>query len=214
MKKLLIVISLFLLTSVAQAGVNVGISGMRMAIDVEGSETLKSNGLYSTKNHAETAEAAEAFIELSGDSGMFFGVAIIPGEAELGSSSSTRTDKLTSGSSTVTQKAAAEFSDHTTFYIGFPIGDGGMYAKIGGGTVDVTTQESLGTGSSYGDQTVNFGLAGLGYEMDLGAMFARIEGTYSNYEEVELKSTGSDVSSTIRGDIDALTGRISLGMAF
>ena len=57
-------------------------------------------------------------------------------------------------------------------------------------------------------------ITGLGYEMDLGAMFARIEGTYSNYEEVELKSTGSDVSSTIRGDIDALTGRISLGMAF
>ena len=52
MKKLLIVISLFLLTSVAQAGVNVGISGMRMAIDVEGSEysILSSNAAFIVLN--------------------------------------------------------------------------------------------------------------------------------------------------------------------
>ena len=45
-------------------------------------------------------------------------------------------------------------------------------------------------------------------------MFARFEGSYSDYENIELKSTGSDAVSTISGDIETITARISIGKSF
>ena len=121
--------------------------------------------------------------------GLKLGIAVIPIAAEVGSSSVTRTDKLKSGDVTGTQKAAADFSMHTTIYAILPLNDNGLYGKIGGGTVDVESTESLVTGAAYGDETVNFATIGVGLEKDLdNGGFIRFEGTYSDYENVELKS--------------------------
>ena len=96
-----------------------------------------------------------------------------------------------------------------------PLGSTGIYAKLGGGSVDVESTESLVTGAKYGDETVNFLTIGLGFERELdNGLFARFEGSFSDYDSIELKSTGSDAVSTINGDIETVNARISIGKAF
>ena len=91
----------------------------------------------------------------------------------------------------------------------------GAYLKLGAGFVDVKSTESLVTGAAYGDEKVNFGTIGLGVERDLdNGMFTRIEGAYSDYQEIKLTSTGSDATSTISGEIETLTARITIGKSF
>ena len=216
MKKILLLTSsLMFCFSIANAEMNMGISAMYLDVEAAGKQTLKTTGAVANKTHSDSALAGEIFIEKELDGGLSLGLAVIPVSAEVGSSSVTRTDKLKSGDVTGTQKASADFSMHTTIYALIPLGSNGLYAKIGGGFVDVESTESLVTGAKYGDESVNFGTIGLGFERDLdNGMFARFEGSYSDYESVELKSTGSDAVSTINGDIDTITARLSIGKAF
>jgi hypothetical protein len=216
MKKIITtIISSILLMGMANAEVRIGLTGMHIDVEATGSQTLKTTGTVANKTHNDNALAGEIFLESKTAEGIVFGVAIIPMDAEVGSSSVSRTDKLTSGSVTGTQKAAAEFSMHTTFYANVPLYDSGAYLKLGAGFVNVKSTESLVTGAAYGDVDVNFGTIGLGYEKDLdNGMFARIEGAYSDYEEIKLTSTGSDATSTISGELETLTARISIGKSF
>ena len=45
-------------------------------------------------------------------------------------------------------------------------------------------------------------------------MFARIEGAYSDYEEIKLTSTGSDATSTISGELETISATVSIGKSF
>ena len=215
MKKILVLITTFMfLTIGANAGINVGVSVKQLDIETSGSEKLKTNNIGSMKKHSEEATVGEIFIEAQNDSGFAVGVALIPGEAELGSNSATRTDKLTSGSSTVTQKAQAEISGHVTAYAILPVMNSG-YLKVGAGSVDVETNETLGTGAAYGNESVSFGTIAVGVQKSNdNGLFFRAELGYTDYEEVVLKSTGSDAVSTIKGDISHTHGKISIGKAF
>lgn len=218
MKKILLLITSFVfLTFGANAGVNVGVSGMILDIDTDGTETLKQNNVKAHTTVHEEVAVPEIFIEMVNDGGIAVGVAVIPGEAELGSRNTTRTDKLTSGSSSVTQKAQAEISGHVTLYAIVPVMDimnGGVYLKGGVGSVDVESNETLGTGASYGNQSVDFITAGVGYQKDVAVGFVRAEVGHTSYDKVSLKSTGSDAVSTITGDISHTHAKISIGKAF
>jgi len=216
MKKLLIITStIFLYVISAQAGVNIGITGMAVDMTAKGSETLKTSSAVQNRTKSDTFGTPEIFIENERDSGVIIGLSVIPMDAEISSNSLSRTDELTAGSSTVTNKASAEFSGHSTLYLLLPINDSGLFGKVGIGRVDVKSTESLGTGAAYGDKVVNFKTIGLGYKKDLSdGMFARFEGSYSDYESIELKSTGSDAVSTIKGDIDTVNARFTIGKSF
>ena len=216
MRKILLLTTSFLFCfSLANAEMNMGISAMYLDVEADGKQTLKTTGLVANKTHSDSALAGEIFIEKELDSGLALGIAVIPVSAEVGSSEVTRTDKLKTGDVTGKQRASADFSMHTTVYALIPIGSNGLYAKLGGGSVDVESTESLVTGAKYGDESVNFATIGLGFERDLdNGMFARFEGSYSDYESIELKSTGSDAVSTINGDIDVITARLSIGKSF
>ena len=216
MKKLTLLVSAFaLMITVALAEVNLGVSAMYLDVEASGKQKLKTSNLEATKTHSDDAIAAELFLETVNSDGLVLGIAVIPGEAEIGSSSESRTDKLTSGTVTVTNKAAAEFSNHTTLYTNIPLRGSDAYVKLGFGFVNVKSTESLGTGAQYGDENVNFGTIGLGYNRTLdNGLFARVEGSYSSYEEISLNSTGSDAVSTITADLDVITARFSIGKTF
>ena len=216
MKKIILTISSFVFCfSLAHADVKMGISGMYLDVEAAGKQTLKTTGTVARKTHNDEAVTGEIFLEKELDGGLTLGVAVIPVSAEVGSSSVTRTDELKSGDVTGTQKASADFSMHTTIYALMPLGTNGLYAKLGGGSVDVESTESLVTGAKYGDETVNFLTIGLGFERELdNGLFARFEGSFSDYDSIELKSTGSDAVSTINGDIETVNARISIGKAF
>jgi hypothetical protein len=216
MKKILTILaSTILLMSAANAQVSMGISGIYLDVEASGTETLKTTAVKSSKTHSDEAVAAEIFIEKQTAEGLSVGLAIIPMSAEVGSSSTQRTDKLTSGTVTGTQKASAEFSMHTTVYALVPMGSNGFYAKLGAGFVDVESTESFKTGASYGDETLNFATIGFGVNRDLAnGTFVRAEAAFTDYEEFELKSTGSDAVSTINGDLETLSAKISIGKSF
>ncbi len=216
MKKVLTIVasSLFFM-STAYAGVNMGISAVYLDVEASGSQTLKTTNTVTSTSHSDEAVTGELFIENQDSNGLTLGLAIIPVDAEVGVKTKSRTDKLTSGDVTGSQKAAAEFSMHTTVYAHVPLGGTGAYLKLGAGFVEVKSTESLVTGAKYGDETVNFGTVGLGFQRDLdNGMFARLEAAYSDYEEVTLTSTGSDAASKIKGDIDTWSGKISFGKSF
>ena len=217
MKKIIVTLfSSILLMGMANADVRMGLTGMYLDVEASGSQTLKTSGTKANKTHNDSAIAGEIFLEKKSEEGMVIGVSIIPMDAEAGSSSVSRTDKLKSGNVTGTQKASADFSMHTTFYAHIPLSYyDGAYLKLGAGFVDVKSTESLVTGAAYGDEKVNFGTIGLGVEKDLdNGMFTRIEGAYSDYQEIKLTSTGSDATSTISGEIETFTARITIGKSF
>lgn len=216
MKKLTLFVSAFaFMITGALAEINLGVSAMYLDVEASGKQKLKTSNLEATKTHSDDAMAAELFLEKVNSDGLVLGIAVIPGEAEIGSSSESRTDKLTSGTVTVTNKAAAEFSNHTTLYTNIPLKGSDAYVKLGLGFVNVKSTESLGTGAQYGDENINFGTIGLGYNRTLdNGLFARVEGSYSSYEEISLNSTGSDAVSTITADLDVITARFSIGKTF
>ena len=216
MKKIIITIfsSIFLM-GMANADLRIGVSGMFLDVEATGNETLKTTGVLASKTHNDDALAGEIFLESKTEDGLVLGIAVIPVDAEVGSSSITRTDKLKTGDVTGAQTAAAEFSGHTTLYANVPLGGSGAYLKLGAGFVNVKSTESLTTGAKYGDQDVNFGTIGLGFERDLdNGMFTRVEGSYSDYEEISLSSTGSDAVSTIKGELEVIAARITIGKSF
>ena len=74
-----------------------------------------------------------------------------------------------------------------------------MYVKFGVVQVDVNTQETLGTGSSYGNETLNGGLLGFGAKSGN----SRFELVYTDYEELSLTSTVARTDVTTNNKIEA-----------
>ena len=90
-----------------------------------------------------------------------------------------------------------------------------LYVKAGVTTVDVITNESLGTGSSYGDTELDGSSFSVGYHkaMDNGT-FLRMEGNYMNFDAQALtSSTNADRKISLR-NLDGVSGRVSLGKSF
>ena len=73
---------------------------------------------------------------------------------------------------THTNSVKANFTDLHTFYVEVPlamVGIGsGAYLKIGHSSVDVETQENLGTGSTYSDVSMDGNTVGFGVKSEVG----------------------------------------------
>ena len=121
----------------------------------------------------------------------------------------------------ITQTAQAEISDHLMAYIETPavglsgIGNSGLYAKAGYIQLTVNTGDSLGTGAAYGNVDINGDMWGIGIRhlFDTGIIL-KLEGTFTDYDAIQLKSTGSDAATTIDADIDSKAAKLSLGYSF
>ena len=88
----------------------------------------------------------------------------------------------------------------------------GIYLKGGVISVNVTSNESIGTGSSYGDDTIFGTTVAAGYKYDMDQMFIKAEVAYSDYETIKLSATNT--TNTAEGDIDAIIGKIAIGYKF
>jgi len=89
-----------------------------------------------------------------------------------------------------------------------------MYVKAGYVTVDIITKENLETGGSYGNTDTDGVLFGIGYNKDFDSgMFARVEGSYMNFEGTSVTSSNSDNVAHLKS-LDGVTGKISIGKSF
>ena len=209
MKKIILgLFSALIISSAANsADISYGLSASITTINASGTETENTE----KTNASVSNDTVIGSIFVENNFGSFsVGLDYIPFSADVSSREKTRTDTETSvgGTATTTstsrtQKAQAEISNHITLYAVKPVGEK-LFLKAGIVQVDVKSKESLGTGSSYGDETVNGGLIGIGVQGDK----VRFSLEYTNYESISLTSkTNSD--NKVSADIDTTQLKLS-----
>jgi len=94
-----------------------------------------------------------------------------------------------------------------------------LYAKAGFVQVTVDTDESLGTGSTYGNVDIEGTLLGVGYKSDWGSNgFIKVEGTFTDYDNISITSgvarTGVTTNNVVKADMDASQLKLGIGYRF
>jgi len=223
MKKTLIglVISMFWIVSAsADVGARLGVTG-NAALYVATATELDTGAHGTTTSHDETQTQSEylgltyasVFAEV-GFGPVFVGVDYMPGSITTEESSTEVGDKTTSATSTqVTNRVSVEFENLTNFYAGVRILDS-FFIKAGTLSVDLNTKESLGTGSTYGNTTVDGTTMSVGMDKVLdNGMFFRVEGQYSEFDSASLVSSSGSQKITM-DSLDGVVAKLSFGKAF
>ena len=158
-------------SSYALAEMAIGISGAIADIEAGGKET---EGSEVTNGEADNqVGVVSVFVEYTPAmlGGVTLGFDYIPGSADVSSDTKSRTDTETSvtgdqdeTTTSRTQTAAAEVSDHVTIYANYYVSDA-FYLHLGYASVDVITNESLDTGSKCGNASINGIQYGIGLQM-------------------------------------------------
>jgi len=224
MKKLLIAAfaTMFATATFAQT-VNMGVSGTAFYYDASGTETVKSSGTTNDKSDSGVAPVGSIFIETELPTGAVVGIDYVPYSAEVGSASNARTDTDTddASDSAGTNTVDVNFKNHVTLYIEAPMTAAfdGAFFKLGVSNVTLETDESMATGSSYGDADIMGVTLGLGKKGDLtnGMGFYKIEGFVSAYEGHEFESTADadSVKNKVKlDDWNAAGIKFSVGKSF
>ena len=227
MKKTLIglIIAMFSFGSAsADAGVNIGVSGNGALFAATATETDVGPNATEKNQESEVLGVGYASIFVEKELGMFFiGVDYVPSEIETETAESLRVDcPLTTActpssglaaQNQVTNKVSVEFSDFVTGYVGVTLFDN-FYAKVGAITIDIETKESLGTGGTYGNSSIEGTMVGIGGQADLpNGMFIRGEGTYMDFDAVEIASSNTNNKVRIDG-LDGVSAKVSIGASF
>ena len=217
MKKLLLtlVLSAFYISSASAVSMSVGVSGQA---GIFAASAKESTGATQKGSGSEHGSAGWGSIFLEGQfNKLIIGVDYVPGALETDTTETAKSDKGVAAVSptTVTNKIQVDFENLTTVYIGAMLNDN-LYVKAGGVAVDVITNESLGTGASYGNTDLSGTMLGIGYHNsnDNGTFF-RFEGNYMSFDGTSLKATGTAAQNTIElKNLDGVSGKISLGKTF
>tara|TARA_Y100000031_G_scaffold75923_1_gene83616 strand:+ start:133 stop:795 length:663 start_codon:yes stop_codon:yes gene_type:complete len=216
-----------LASSVMAGNFNVGAVYSGSLYYLEGEEQLKQSGNLSKGDTTETMQIPSLFLEYntgemanSGD-GWVWGVDIVPFETKLVEENVAKNDQRSEFDNTtsknvnsITQNIQADLRFHTTLYVETPGKLGGFYGKAGISTVQINTNESLGTGAEYPNEQVFGVTAGIGFKRYIGNLFTKIEGTGSMYETINLTSRTSDAATKIEINPSALQVRFAIGVAF
>ena len=213
-----------LTTPIMAISIGLGASGGATWLQATGKETLKqssvvvpyeiSHGLFIPSVYLQVTIGEGKF----GDkNGFVIGIEHIPGEHEIDSKSVTKSDlRVGNATTTGTNYAQAELSDHSTIYIESPGFTGlGLFVKAGWTGVTVKTNETLITGAAYGDKTINAKTVGGGLKGTHESGIAlKVVYEYTDYDNISLSSTGSDAASTVTADADSQAFKISIGYNF
>ena len=215
-KQILVLASLFalLFSSVqAEMGVNVGVSG-NMGLFGAGATEVEDGEKSRQKDAMLAVGWMSVFAEKTLGSRLAVGVEYVPTGIESETSDKPRTD-MTAGSNSepsVSQKIKVDFEDLTTVYVRLNLTDT-LYVKAGSTSVDIITNETLGTGSTYGNTSTDGQTIGVGYHNDMdNGMFLRAEANYMNLDGVKMTGSNSHIIEVT--DMHGATGSISIGKSF
>ena len=199
------------------ADLSVGISAQVMNLETSGTET--EGGESNSKSIEHTIPIGSVFAEVT-QGRLTVGLDWIPYDMDVSDKTHKRTDTETSVTGTDaqvstsrTQTAQAEVTNHATLYAELMLGDSPFYAKAGYVSVSLDTLESLGTGSKYGNVDINGTLIGVGVKNEMGNGHVKMELTHTNYDNVSLTSTvartGVSTNNKVTADLDATAFKIS-----
>ena len=207
-------------TSFAEKGINMGLS--LQAGVFETSAVEKENDETSASKSAEGLFAiGSIFVEkVLPNERLSLGIDYVPYALESETSNHEQEDikagELESGKTTVDQVVQVDFENLLTVYGKLNLNEN-LYLKAGYMQVDAITNESLGTGATYGDKTLEGMTVGIGYnlDMDTGA-FVRFETNWMQLSGETFNATGTDTAdlSVVVEDIDGYGARISVGRSF
>ena len=197
----------------AYAEVTYGISAAITKVEAEGTETEggeKSNG--SANN---TVLIPSVFAEYAYSDTISLGLDFIPFKADVSDKTKKRSDTEasvtgtdTAANTSRTQTAQAELENHLTLYANYSLTDT-FFVKAGVAFVELNTDESLGTGSKYGNEDIYGGVIGIGADSGQG----RFEIIYTDYEDISLTSsvarTGVTGNNKIEADLDTVAFKLS-----
>lgn len=218
MKKLLTGIFGFVLVCFsANADKKIGFTAAISAFDTSGTETLKSSSNKTSTDVSETVIVPSIFFELSNDNGVGIGIDYVPVDAEIGNKSKAKVDTDTDDASDTsgTNKASADVTGHTTVYLIVPVR--AAFLKLGYVSADVDTTETLATGTTYGNASVDGKMISVGVDRDMpNGSFMRLEASYTDYDDISLTGSADTdgVSNKVTADVDSMAFRISVGRAF
>ena len=223
MKKLLLtfVLSLFYVTSAsADLGVNAGVSGNA---GIFAASATESTGATKKGNGTEHGSAGwgSVFLEATMGDKIMVGIDYVPAALETDTTETAKSNisaVSAAGAITktaVTNKVQVDFEHLTTLYAGMMLTEN-FYVKAGVTTVDVITNESLGTGASYPDTELDGSMFGIGYHNALdNGVFFRFEGNYMNFDGATVNATGTAADNKIElRNLDGVSGKLSFGKTF
>ena len=215
MKKLIIflITSMFFFGQASAIGLNVGVSGVQAVFHAEGEEN--ENGEKSKEDATGLASYGSVFAEIRLNDFIAFGVDYVPEALESETSETKVEDITTSTTSTIqTNKVQVDFEELTSAYVMLNLTEG-LYVRGGVVQVDVVTNESLGTGSTYDDTDLDGTIFGLGYNRTLdNGIFFRVEGNYMDFGSTSLTSTNNAENKISLNDLIGASARIAVGKAF
>jgi len=215
MKKIIIflITSMFFFGQASAIGLNVGVSGVQAVFHAEGEDN--ENGEKSKEDATGLASYGSVFAEIRLNDFIAFGVDYVPEALESETSETKVEDITTSTTSTIqTNKVQVDFEELTSAYVMLNLTEG-LYVRGGVVQVDVVTNESLGTGSTYDDTDLDGTIFGLGYNRTLdNGIFFRVEGNYMDFGSTSLTSTNNAENKISLNDLIGASARIAVGKAF
>ena len=220
MKKIIIIcITSFLFMMNANAQVSMGISGTALYYDASGEETVKSSNTKNSKSDSGVVPMASLFIEKELDTGITVGLDVVPYGAKVADFNNARTDTDTDDASDTAgnNKGNVNFKNLVTLYASKDLANG-MFAKFGVSRMTVETDETVATGSKYGDENIMGIMIGLGAQRDLNdGAFMRVEGQVSRFQGATFNGSTDSDSVKNKIDLDDFTTagiKFSIGKSF
>ena len=221
MKKLFLSILfsvLYVTSASADLGVNIGVAGNAGLFTASANEKFTpSSTQQKNQNASEHGEVGYMTVFLEKTLGDFLMVGIDYNPEALETETAESTKSVRSGSastsSVVTNTIQIDFEDLTTMYVGARLGD--FYVKAGVASVEVMTNESLGTGGAYGDTSLDGTVYGMGYDKELNnGLFLRAEGTVMSFDAVTLTNANDSEKSIRLKNLDGVSGKLAIGKKF
>ena len=224
---ILMVFASYSVSSAIELGINVGATGNVGVFHGEGKDTRTQTqaGVFEVQKEDATAVAGYTsfFIEKTlWNSGPLSRIAIgydkMNGVLSSETALNERDDLTLAGTTTsslsnrVENKIQVDFENMETIYVSIDLWNG-VYAKMGEVSIDMITNESLGTGASYDNIGLDAKMFGLGFEKDIPfyGMFMRFEGKYMDFENEQAVSGDNTIS--IIG-LEGASGALSIGKSF
>jgi len=217
---LLSIVASAFLTVTSFAGVSIGVSAGLAGIEASGTETLKDSSVVSSHTEQANAIIPSVFFEIAHSNGLGLGMDIISGSADLAGSTHNKTLVAnTSGANdTGEQDANAEVEGISTVYL-IKSFESGLFMKLGMSTADINSKETLASGTTYGNASVDGYHYGIGFQRtNDNGVFVRAAAEYTDFDTIKL--TGTQVGGTassfnvINADVDVVMAKFSVGKAF
>ena len=147
--------------------------------------------------------------------GLKVGVEYVPYDLDSETTENTRTAKIGDDGILIADaginKVNLTLEAYTTGYLAYhhDAGPARIFVRAGIVNAQVITNESLSTGSVYGNTSLDGTMFGLGFEKDIdNGLFVRGEVNQTDFDNLKLTGTGSDNVNTI--DLSGLSGRSAL----